>query len=92
MNYAVGSARAFGSGRIFLVEEVISEEPEPGRHTRWPWVVEVKEVVSVSRLSLAPELRDIGVSPRSLSQHSHIRVSVEAGRLAELIRDAAAGA
>jgi hypothetical protein len=90
VNYAVGSARAFGSGRIYLVEEVVSEEPEPGGHERWPWVVKVKELVSVPRLSLAPELREIGVSPRSLSQHSHIRLSLEAGRLAErLIRQAA---
>ena len=46
-------------------------------------------MVSVPRLSLAPELREIGVSPRSLSQHSHIGLSLEVGRLAErLIRDA----
>ena len=89
VNYAVGSARAFGAGRIFLVEEVVSEEPEPGGHERWPWVVEVREIVSVPLLSIAPELREIGVSPRSLSQHSHIGLSPEAGRLAErLIREA----
>lgn len=89
VNYAVGSARAFGSGRIFLVEEVVSDEPEPGGHPRWPWVVRVRELVSVSRLSRAPELREIGVSPRSLSQHSHIALSPEAGWLAErLIREA----
>lgn len=91
VNYAVGSARAFGAGRIFLVEEVVSEEPEPGGHERWPWVVEVREIVSVPLLSIAPELREIGVSQRSLSRHSHIGVSPEAGRLAErLIREAAA--
>ncbi len=89
VNYAVGSARAFGAGRIYLVEEVVSDEPEPGGHERWPWVVEVTEVVFVSRLSLAPELREIGVSPRSLSRHSHIALSLESGRLAErLIREA----
>jgi hypothetical protein len=90
VNYAVGSARPFGAGRIYLVEEVVSEEPEPGPHERWPWVVRVRELVSVPRLSLAPELRDIGVSPRSLSQHSHISLPPEAGRLAErLIAQAA---
>ena len=93
VNYAVGSARVFGSGRIYLIDEVVSEEPEPGGHERWPWVVEVRPVVWVSRLSLAPELRDIGVAPRSLSQQSHIRLSAEQGELAErLIREAAAGA
>ncbi len=90
VNYAVGSARFYGGGRIYMVEEVVSEEPEPGPHPRWPWVVEVRELVSVPRLSFAPELRDIGVSARSLSQHSHIRLSPEAGRLAErLIAEAA---
>ena len=93
VNYAVGSARVFGSGRIYLIDEVVSEEAEPGGHERWPWVVEVRPVVWVSRLSLAPELRDIGVAPRSLSQHSHIRLSSEQGELAEhLIREAAAAA
>jgi hypothetical protein len=90
VGYAVGSARAFGSGRIFLVEEVVSDEPEPGGHPRWPWVVQVRELAAVARLSLAPELREIGVSPRSLSQHSHIGLSPQAGRLADrLIRQAA---
>lgn len=37
VNYAVGSAAVFGSGRIVLVEEVLSEEPEFGGHERWPW-------------------------------------------------------
>ena len=83
VNYAVGSARSFGAGRIYLVEEVVSDEPEPGRHERWPWVVRVEPVVSVPSLSRAPELRDIGVSPRSLSQHSHIGLSHEQGKLAE---------
>ncbi len=90
VNYAVGSARAFGAVRIYLVEEVVSDEPEPGGHARWPWVVEVRGMVSVPRLSIAPELREIGVSPRSLSRHSHIGLPTEAGRLAErLIREAA---
>jgi len=91
VNYAVGSARAFGSGRIYRVDEVVSEEPEPGGHERWPWVVEVRPLVWVARLSLAPELREIGVMPRSLSQHSHIRLTVEQGELAEGLIAAAAG-
>ena len=88
--YAVGSARPFGAGRIYAVEEVVSEEPEPGGHERWPWVVEVRELVSVPLLSFAPELGDIGVSPRSLSQHSHISLPLEKGRLAERLIAAAA--
>jgi len=91
VNYAVGSARVFGAGRIYLVEEVLSEEPRRGGHERWPWVVEVEPIVWVPRLSLAPELRDIGMRPRSLSQHSHIRLTREQGELAERLIRAAAG-
>lgn len=89
MNYAVGSARTFGFGRIYLVEEVVSEEPEFGGHERWPWVLHVEEVAAVPRLSFAPELREIGVAARSLSQHSHISITEQQGELAErLIREA----
>ena len=91
VNYAVGSAHAFGSGRIYLVEEVVSEEAEPRDHPRWPWVVHVEPVMWVSRLAYAPTLRDIGVSPRSLGRHSHISLPRERGELAErLIEEAAA--
>ena len=91
VNYAAGSARWFGSGRIYMVEEVVSEEPEPGGHPRWPWVVEVEHVVSVPLLSFAPAIEDIGVRARSLSQQSHIRLTDAQGELAErLIREAAA--
>ena len=77
-------------GRIYLVEEVLSEEPEPGGHPRWPWVLRVEPVVSVALLSFAPALEDIGVSPRSLGRHSHISITDEAGELAErLIAEAA---
>ena len=91
VSYAAGSARWFGAGRIFMVEEVVSDEPEPGGHPRWPWVVKVEPVASVSLLSWAPAIEDIGVRARSLSQQSHIRLSDEQGQLAErLIREAAA--
>ena len=91
VNYAAGSARWFGSGRIFMVDEVVSDEPEPGGHPRWPWVVKVERVASVSLLSWAPAIEDIGVRARSLSQQSHVRLTGEQGELAErLIREAAA--
>jgi hypothetical protein len=93
VNYAAGSARRFGSARIYMVEEVVSDEPEPtGGHPRWPWVVHVEELVSVPLLSHAPAVEDIGVVPRSLSQQSHIRLTAEQGELAHaLIAAAAAG-
>ena len=92
VNYAAGSAAKYGQARIFTVEEVTSEEPEPtGSHPRWPWVVTVEPVVEVDLLSYAPAIQDIGVVPRSLSQQSHIRITREQGELAErLIREAAA--
>ena len=51
--------------------------------------MEVRPLVSVPRLGLAPELRDIGVMPRSLSQHSHISLSEEQGELAQRLIAAA---
>ena len=91
VNYAAGSARRFGSARIYLLEEVVSDEPEPtGRNPRWPWVVEVRELVSVPLLSHAPAIEDIGVQPRSLSQQSHIRISTEQGELAHRLLTATA--
>lgn len=49
-------------------------------------------MVWAPRLSLAPELRDIGVNPRSLGRHSHIRLAREQGELAEKLIRAAADA
>lgn len=81
--YAAGSAREFGEGRIYAIFEVLSEEPEPSGHERWGWQVRVRIASSTPRLAHAPTLRDIGVSPLSLRQHSHIRLSGEQGAEAE---------
>ncbi len=89
--YAAGSAAAFGEGRLFAVEDVVSEAPEPSGHERWPWRLETRELAAVALLSHAATLREIGVSPRSLGRHSHIRLEEEQGRRAEqLIRRYAA--
>jgi hypothetical protein len=85
--YAAGSAAAFGEGRLFAVEEVVSDEPEPSGHERWPWRLRTRELASVPLLSHAATLSEIGVTPRSLGRHSHIRLADEQGRRAEeLIR------
>ncbi len=69
---------ASGWRRIFGIAEVLTEpttefasriDPE-----RWPWSVGVELLVVVPLLSNAPPLEAIGVSPRSMSQQSHIRV------------------
>jgi len=41
---------------------------------RWPWSVPVELLVVVPVLSNAPPVEAIGVAPRSMSQHSHIRL------------------
>jgi hypothetical protein len=89
--YAAGSGAVYGEGRIFAVQEVVSDVPEPSGHPRWKWQLVVREVVSVPRLSHAPTLWQIGVAARSLSQHSHISLTEEQGETAEaLIRRYAA--
>lgn len=63
---------------IFGIAEVLTDPTtesasaiDPGR---WPWSVGVELLVVVALLSNAPPVEAIGVSPRSMSQHSHIRL------------------
>jgi hypothetical protein len=86
--YAVGSAQAFGEGRVFALHEALAEA-QPSRHERWRWQVPVRLLRGVSYLGHAPTLRDIGVSSRSVRQQSHIRLSDEQGRRAADLIDAA---
>ena len=61
--------------RIFGVAEVICEPTrEDPMAARWPWSVQVELLLVVPVLSNAPPLEAIGVAPRSMSQHSHIRL------------------
>ena len=80
--YAAGSAREYGEGRVFALEECVSEEPEPSGHERWKWEIRTRRIVSVP-LPVAPTLRDIGVSTRSIGRHSHIRLLENQAELAE---------
>ena len=72
--YAAGSAREYGEGRVFAVEEAVSDEPHISGHERWKWEIETRRLTSVP-LPVAPTLRDIGVSTRSIGRHSHIRLT-----------------
>jgi len=81
--YAAGSAAEYGEGRFIAIEEVASDEPEPSGHERWRWQMRTRPLIAVDDMSRSPALRDIGVSPKSLRQHSHIRLTDEQGRLAE---------
>jgi hypothetical protein len=86
--YASGSAAHYGEGRFLAIEEAVSDEPEPSGHERWRWQLHTRLIVAIDELARAPALRDIGVSPRSLRQHSHIRLSDEQGlRALALLRD-----
>jgi len=69
---------ASGWRRIFGIAEVLTDPTtefasriDPGR---WPWSVGVELLVVVPLLSNAPPVEAIGVSPRSMSQQSHIRL------------------
>ena len=85
--YASGSAALYGEARFIAVEEVVSDEPEPSGHERWRWRLHTRLLMAVDQLGAAPALREIGVSPKSLRQHSHIRLSEEQGLHAlELLR------
>lgn len=80
--YAASSAREYGAGRVFALEQCASEEPEPSGHERWTWEIRTRRLVSVA-LPFAPTLLDIGVSTRSIGRHSHIRLTDRQGELAE---------
>jgi hypothetical protein len=80
--YASGSAATYGEARFIAVERVVSAEPQPSGHDRWRWKLVTELVVAVDSLAHAPALREIEVSPKSLRQHSHIRLSDEQGERA----------
>jgi hypothetical protein len=89
IEYAVGSHREFGEGRIFAVSEVLSG-PEPSPHDRWPVQVRTRMLIAGPSLGFCPTIADIGVLRRSLGRHSHIRLTREQGeRAEELIAEAA---
>ena len=77
--YAAGSGRDFGIGRLMAVVRVLSDPEATFESRRWPWAVEVEVLAAAPRLSRAPSLWDISVSPRALGRHSHIRLTDEQG-------------
>ena len=89
IEYAAGSARWFGEGRVFAVSEAVSG-PEPSPHERWPVQVRTRTLTAGPRLEYCPSVNDIGVMLRSLGRHSHIKLSEAQGREAERLIAAAA--
>ena len=82
--YAVGSSAQFRAGRIFAVEEVMSD-PGPSEHDRWPWQVETQMLIPGPRLPNCPTIDDIEVAQTSLRRHSHIALTEAQGREAEML-------
>jgi hypothetical protein len=84
--YASGWRCVFGVAEV--VGEPTTDVPSPADPVRWPWSVPVELLVVVAQLSDAPPVEAIGVSPRSMSQQSHIRLEP---RHLELAIEALAG-
>jgi hypothetical protein len=89
--YASGSAALYGEARFVAIEEVVSDEPEPSGHERWRWQMRTRLLAAVDEIGRAPALREIGVSPKSLRQHSHIRITDDQGRAALRLVEQCAG-
>ena len=62
--------------RVFAAAEVTGP-PERREHPRWPWTVPIEALLIVPVLDAAPPVEAMGVAPRSMSQHSHIRIGAE---------------
>jgi hypothetical protein len=69
----------------------MSDEAEPSGHERWRWRLHTRLIAAIDELGMAPALREIGVSPKSLRQHSHIRLSDEQGERALALLQIAGG-
>ena len=62
--------------RVFAIVEAVAE-PEQVEHPRWPWIVRVEPLLVLPDLDVAPPVEAIGIAPRSMSQQSHIRLTVD---------------
>jgi len=62
--------------RVFAIVEVVAD-PEQVDDPRWPWIVRVEPLLVLPDLDVAPPVEAIGIAPRSMSQQSHIRLTVD---------------
>jgi hypothetical protein len=70
--YASGWRCVFGVAEV--LDDPSTDVPSPADPRRWPWSVSVELLIVVPLLSNAPPVEAIGVSARSMSQQSHIRL------------------
>jgi hypothetical protein len=55
-----------------------------GAHERWRWKVDVRYLAGVLLLSQSPTLDDIGIIPVSVRRDTHVGLTHEQGRHAEV--------
>jgi hypothetical protein len=72
---------AAGWRRVFAIVEAIGDPTDAVPHradpARWPWSVEVEQLLVIPHLESAPPVEAMGVAARSMSQQSHIRLTDE---------------
>lgn len=62
---------------VYALAEVTGEpENDPGRK-RWAWSFPIRPLAAAADLHDAPAVEEIGVFPRSIWRHSHIRLTTE---------------
>ena len=83
--YAVVSWKLFGRGRIYAVEEVLSEEAEERGRDPYTWVLPTRRVAVAPSLARAPTLSDIDVDSRAVARRPYLRLDDDKGRQAEAL-------
>lgn len=73
--YAAGWQRLFGV--VEVTGPPVEGHPDSADAARWPWSVPVEPLLVVPVLDAAPPVQACGVTPRSMSQQSHVRITPE---------------
>jgi hypothetical protein len=62
---------------VFGIAEIVGEPEHDPTRDRWAWRFPIRPVTVLPDLHDAPAVEEIGVFPKSLWRHSHIRLSDE---------------
>jgi hypothetical protein len=62
---------------VFALAEVVSDPEHDPERERWSWRFAIRPLAAVADLHDAPAVEEIGVFPRSIWRHSHIRLTRE---------------
>jgi hypothetical protein len=72
---------------VFAIAEIVGEPEHDPERERWSWRFPIRPLAAVADLHDAPAVEEIGVFPKSIWRHSHIRLTPEQFQQAgELIR------